>query len=653
MAQIIDIGVETDHIDSLTKSNGMNALAELIWNSLDADASEVNVKYKRSPIAGYEFIKISDNGHGLTYQKAQEVFSRLGGSEKKLKFQSPSGRQYHGKQGKGRYKSLSLGDLVKFTSIYEDNGVLYTFTLSIDRNKLSRTELSDLKQLKKGEKGTGFDVEIFNINIKNAEEALNKEKRRELEEKFASYWISYPTFKVFFNNRELSFDSLMKNTDSKETLIPDGSISHRFIFKIIEWTFENKKKTYLCNTKGIPFFEVNLGIRSSIPISMFIQSTYIEKLHRDNSLEFYEGDPIITSAYKEAKEFAREYVRQQLHEYSKEFIENLKEKGIYPYKEPAENIIESSKRQVFDIVALQVNEFLPSFNDQDEKSKKLTLSLISEALENDPRNLRRILGEIIELPEEQLEDLVELLETTSLSSIIDTMTEIKNRLNFLHGLEQIIYDKDLNKHILERKHLHKIIINETWIFGDEYTYGVDDLTLKNVLKAYLKDHLKRDDFESILDSESNENLETIPDVCLWQQFSLGTAGKENLVIELKRPSLDAGMTELGQIMSYASKVSSDKRFPKDKTRWKFILVTKDINEYLEPQLRQKNRKYGHVSEGDNFDVYVLSWGDIISEAKQRHEFIKTKLNLNFRDDKEGLTYLKSKYKKYLPEEMPS
>lgn len=650
MTKIIDIGVETDHIDSLTKSNGMNALAELIWNSLDADASEIKVKYKPNPILGYDFIKISDNGHGLTYQKAQEVFSRLGGSEKKTKSQSPQGRQYHGKQGKGRYKSLSLGDLVKFTSVYNDNGVLYTFTLTIDRNKLSRTELSDLKQLKK-EESTGFYVEIFNINIKNAEEALNKSRRRELEEKFASYWISYPTFKIFFNNKELSFASLMKNTESIETLIPEGNISHRFLIKVIEWTFENKKKTYLCNKKGIPFLEINLGIRSSIPISIFIQSTYIEKLHRDNSLDFYEGDPILTNVHKEAKEFGREYIKKQLHEYSREFIESLKQKGIYPYKEPAENVIESSKRQVFDIVALQVNEFLPSFNEQDEKSKKLTLSLISEALENDPRNLRRILGEIIELPEEQLEDLVELLETTSLSNIIDTMTEIKNRLNFLHGLEQIIYDKDLNKYILERKHLHKIIINETWIFGDEYTYGVDDLTLKNVLKAYLKDHLKRDDFECVLDSESNENLETIPDVCLWQQFSLGTAGKENLVIELKRPSLDAGMTEMAQIMSYASKVSSDKRFPKDKTRWKFVLVTKDINESLEPQLRQKNRKYGHVSEGDNFDVYILSWGDIISEAKQRHEFIKTKLNLNFQDDKEGLTYLKSKYKKYLPEGM--
>ncbi len=103
-------------------------------------------------------------------------------------------------------------------------------------------------------------------------------------------------------------------------------------------------------------------------------------------------------------------------------------------------------------------------------------------------------------------------------------------------------------------------------------------------------------------------------------------------------------------MSYASKVANDKRFQKGKTRWKFILITKDYSAELEPQLKQKNRKFGHVSEGDNFDVYILSWGDIISEAKQRHEFIKEKLNLNLKDNEEGLGYLKAKYKQYLPTE---
>lgn len=650
MSKKIDIGVEKDHVESLTRANGITALSELIWNSLDADAKEVHVNYEKSRLGNFDSISIKDDGHGLSYDKAQDVFARLGGSEKKTKSQSPGGRHFHGKEGKGRYKSLSLGGLVTFKSTYKNNVGFFQFSTTLDQNNLSVTEIGDLIKLD-GEHQTGYDITIENVNYKNASFAFSSDNKRDIEEKFASYWISYPNFRIYIQGKELIFSSLIKSTEQKEVKVELGEITYTFIIKIIEWSFDNKKKTYLCSSKGIPYSETNLGIRSSIPISIFIQSAYIEKLHHQNILELNAFDEILTIVYKSAKDFAREYVRTRLHFYSKEFIDELKQKGIYPYKQPSDNIIEQTKRQVFDIVALQINEHLPSFNEQDDQSKKLTLLLVSEALENDASNLKRILTEIIELPEDKRDDLAELLESTSLSNIIDTMTEIKNRLNFLNGLEQIIYDKNFNQNFKERKHLHKIIVKETWIFGDEYTYGVDDVSLKNVLKTYLKEALKRDDFEEVVASSDNSELQTIPDVCLWQQYSLGNAGKENLVIELKKPSLNAGWDEKTQIESYASKVAQDPRFPKGNTRWKFILVTKDIKPELIPSLKQKNRKYGHIFEGENFDVFILSWGDIITEAKIRHEFIKEKLNLNLQDNEEGLMYLKNKYSEYLPQEM--
>jgi len=650
MAKQIDIGVEIDHIDSLTRANGKTAISELIWNALDADASEINIDYELNKLGGINQILIKDNGHGLNYQKAQEVFGKLGGSEKKTTRTSPSGRYYHGKEGKGRYKSLALGDLVQFTSLFENGEFFKEYTITLDRNHLSYSDFSDLKTLPKGKYETGFQIKIDNINQENALQITEIRSRKELEQKFASYWINYPDFTILFNGNKLEFSSLIKHSEEKDILVKDGEVDYRFTIKVIEWNFDIKKQTYLCNTKGIPFQETNLGIRSTLPISIFIQSNYIEKLHRENKLALEGLDEILNSIIRDSKTIARDYVRRRLHQYSGKFINELKEKGLYPYKDKAETLIEESKRQVFDIVALQVNEYLPDFEAQDEKSKRLTLALIKEALENDSISLQRILTEIIELPEDKRKDLFDILDETSLSNIIDAMTEIKNRLNLLNGIEQLIYDKDLNKQVKERKHLHKIIINETWIFGDKYTYGADDVTLKNVLKAYLKDSIGREDFEEIINSENNDKLGTIPDVCLWQQFSMGSAGKENLIIELKKPDKDAGFTEKSQIESYATKVSNDPRFPKDKTRWKFLLITKDIKPEIEPHLNQKNRKYGHVSEGENFDVYVLPWGHILSEARTRHEFIRDKLNLNLKDNEQGLDYLKNKYKEYLPEE---
>lgn len=650
MAKKIDLGVETDHIESLTRANGITAISELIWNSLDADATQINIETSKNKLGRIESIEIIDNGHGIEYNTAQEVFGRLGGSDKKYKKQSPNGRVYHGKEGKGRYKSLALGDLVKFTSTFKNSRKLKQFTITLDRNYLSYSQFSEVKTLSNNETESGFQVLINNVNQEFASQAIDLGNRKEIEQKFASYWINYPEFSISFNGNKLEFESLIKNSDTTNFLIKKGDIDYKFEIKVIEWNFDIKKKTYLCNTKGIPFKEINLGIHSTLPISIFIQSIYIENSQRDNTLEFYESDETIVSAYDKAKTFAREYVRKQLHLYSGEFIKELKEKGLYPYKTKADNVVEESKRQVFDIVALQVNEYLPNFQSQEEKAKKLTLSLIKQALEKDAKALQTILTEVIELPKEKREELVEILEETSLSSVIDAMTEIKNRLKFLNGLEELIYNKEENKNILERKHLHKIITQETWIFGDEFTYGVDDVSLKNVLKEYLK-NLGRTDFKEIIDEEENKDLQIIPDVCLWRQFPQGKPGfKTNLVVELKKPRVDAGVKELSQIKLYASRVSKDRRFPKEKTKWKFLLVTKDIKEDIEFELQQENREYGHVIANELVDVYVLTWGHIITQAKSRYEFIKEKLNLNLMDDEKNLEYLKSKYSEYLPKQ---
>lgn len=651
MSKKIDLGVEKDHIESLTKASGITAISELMWNSLDADASNIEIESKQNILGIIESILIKDNGHGIEYNKAQEVFGRLGGSQKKFKTTSPNGRHYHGKEGKGRYKALALGDLVKFTSTYINSDTLKQFTITLDRNNLSYSAFSNVETLPKNSKEkVGFKVFIQNISQEHALEAIESKNRKDIEQKFASYWINYSDFTVSFNGNKLDFESLIKNNDSTNFLIERGKLKYRFDIKVIEWSFDIKKKTYLCNKKGVPFKEINLGIRSTIPISIFIQSVYIEKLHRENTLDFQEMDDIVQVAHDKAKVFAREYVRKRLHQYSGEFIKGLKDKGLYPYTEKADNLVEESKRQVFDIVALQVNEYLPDFEDQQDKSKKFTLMLIKEALEKDSNSLRKILTEVIELPDDKREELVEILEETSLSSVIDSMTEIKNRLKFLNGLEELIYNKEENKNVLERRHLHKIITNETWIFGDEYTYGVDDVTLKNVLKEYLK-HLGREDFEETVLKEENDELLIIPDVCLWRQFPQGTPGnKTNLIIELKKPRIDAGPTELSQIKLYAARVSKDRRFPKEKTKWKFLLVTKDIKPDIEYELEQKDRQYGHVIASDLVDVHVLTWGHIINEAKTKFEYIKEKLNLNLMDNEKNLNYLKTKYREYLPKE---
>jgi len=62
-------------------------------------------------------------------------------------------------------------------------------------------------------------------------------------------------------------------------------------------------------------------------------------------------------------------------------------------------------------------------NASDMRGRRLSLRLLREALEHDPGSLQKVLEDVLDLPQEQLEELRELLERTSLDKIISASWE--------------------------------------------------------------------------------------------------------------------------------------------------------------------------------------------------------------------------------------
>jgi DNA mismatch repair ATPase MutL len=80
------------------------AVAELVWNALDADAKKVRVELSYNKLGGLQAITIIDNGHGISYTDAIPAFENLGGSWKNRHTKSKGERRLlHGKAGKGRF----------------------------------------------------------------------------------------------------------------------------------------------------------------------------------------------------------------------------------------------------------------------------------------------------------------------------------------------------------------------------------------------------------------------------------------------------------------------------------------------------------------------------------------------------------------------
>ena len=97
------------------------------------------------------------------------------------------------------------------------------------------------------------------------------------------------------------------------------------------------------------------------------------------------------------------------------------------------------------------------------------------------------------MKKDEQDELAELLRSTSFSSIISSAKIVANRLDFLHGLETLLFQPDNKKRLLERDQLHKILENEAWLFHEEFSLAGSEKRLEEVLQIHLDKLGKRED----------------------------------------------------------------------------------------------------------------------------------------------------------------
>ncbi|MCK5346530.1 MAG: hypothetical protein KAR20_24140, partial [Candidatus Heimdallarchaeota archaeon] len=394
---------------------------------------------------------------------------------------------------------------------------------------------------------------------------------------------------------------------------------------------------------GFSRHELPTGVRSpSIDYTAYLSSPKIEKHYSDSSLAFDTMHEDIRQLVELAKDRLRKHIRLQMAKEAADVVEEWKYLEIYPYKEIV-NPIEQVEKEVFDIVAARVNEQHPTFKNSDTDNKKLTLALIKQSLETNPSSLTSILRDVLKLSVEEQNEFADLLKRTTLSSIIRASSIVTQRLDTIRAFEYIIFDKEWKKKLLERTQLHRLLVHELWIFGEDYTLDNDDESLTQVLKKHIQ-KLGREELAEDIKVETIEGVQGIPDLLLSRRFTYSRDQFENLVIELKRPSVTLGQSELGQLEDYAITVSEDEMFDTNKCRWKFVLLGNNLNDYVKAKADQDGlpKDCAFKSKNGNVSVYVKCWADIFAEAKQRYEFFRKSLEIEAKKES-GMEKWKNKY----------
>ncbi|WP_139737236.1 ATP-binding protein [Aeromonas caviae] len=643
MGNLITVEVKKDHLDKVSRAPVLNALTELVWNAFDADADLVELSVERNEL-GLQAIHIKDDGHGIHYDEAEKLFSSLGGSWKGQKGLSPKGRYLHGKEGQGRFKSFAIGRHVEWKTFFSVNQIIYYYSISgkADNKGVFLKEPSILSD--HGKNGT--TVSIYEPHKEFS--SINTERLiAHFSSVFAIYLSKYKSIRLYVDGCLVDPASQVKS----ETTLPLSpiifeQIEYPYELQIIEWHCPTSNEVQLCNKNGFPILPYEKSVRGTGDFSYtaYLKSEHISKLNSLGTLGLGDLEPSLSKPIESAISALKHHFLLRRLDRSADKIRQWKKENVYPYLYEANGPIEEAERQVFDILALNISEQIPAFDKAELKLKKFQFRLLKQIVGSKPDDLHIILTEVLNLSEGKQSELAELLKDASLSAIISAAKVVSDRLKFISGLEEILFHPDKKKVLKERSQLHKILAENTWVFGDEYSLTVNDQSLSEVLRI----HLEKRCIDVHLDKPVTRIDGRIGIVDLMLTRSIGKNHpdeREHLIVELKAPKVDIGEDEISQIKSYAFASIADERFKYLKAKWSFWVISNDLKPFAVMELKQDKTGKGIIYDTENLTIHVKTWGELIQECKHRLEFVRAQLDVNI-DSADGLKYLQESYSEY-------
>lgn len=651
-AHSVQLTIQNDLISKLGKTSFVDALIELIWNSMDADALNVKVIFEDNGLDSLKSIKIIDDGLGIPFAEAKSIFKNLGGSKKKNKLKSDLyGRFLHGKEGKGRLKAFSLGATVNWTITYKDENSekFFTYKVAMHLNNPSDVKISDPVESEIDIK-TGIILEAFDVPKKIKK--LNDFSKAKILETFAFYLHDYKDISLEIDSEKLDPHKIIASVTSFNLdLINYEGKDYPCKLRLTEWVSSKQKpSTYLSCNHGIPYLMLDVGWNyPNKKYTAYLESEAIIEMVNTHGLDLAPMNHTVKTNLGLAQEIIKKHFRDQEAEKAATLVEQWKQEDIYPYGEKAGNIVEQVERKVFNIVASTVSYNIDKFENTSKENRKFQFRLLKQALENNPNSLQVIINEVLNLNEDEQNDLAELLKDVSLSSVISASKIVTDRLKFIDGLENIINSKHGKKYLKERTQLHRMLVENCWIFGDEFFLSVDDQSLTECLKQHKK--VIGEDIDILEPVKHPTKARGIVDLMLSRTTRNNKPNTaHHLIIELKRPNVKIGLKEVTQTIQYADAIRNDSRFSMTKAKWTFIAISLERDMSLESWYAEIEN--GIITKKDSYEILAKTWAEIFDECKSKLQFFQEKLNYKATSI-EGIAHLQKHFPQYVEGTIPT
>ncbi len=301
---------------------------------------------------------------------------------------------------------FSLAEKATWRSTFQKGKDLHAISIEIAAGALEKSNLSEI--LPPTEKQTGTVVEL--VPLKETFDWLgSREARLQFTALFAPYILQYPQVSLSYDGHRI---------DPKETISrafefpklkvvgPTKTISD-ISLRVIEWNshIENRR-IHLGGESGVILgSQPSHVVAPGFEYSAYAYNGFFQQMSDENFLEI-EGltDPNFAAVMEEIRNQLGEYFRDRQSDRAGNLIEELKQAGAYPYEGDPKDEIERRERQVFDIATYAVSSYSSEFKGAETSLKRMTLTLLREAIRHNPDTLSNILRAVVNLPKSRQDE---------------------------------------------------------------------------------------------------------------------------------------------------------------------------------------------------------------------------------------------------------
>lgn len=596
------------------------AIAELISNAWDADATEVDVHLPLDeawdPTDPDHVIQVSDNGNGMTWDMVRDAYLNVGRDRRKTEKtdKSSGGRRLQGRKGVGKLAGFGVADILEIQTVHKDADA------GVKQKTLIwfKLDLSDLTRVEQGPAPVDL---IFAGPINKAPAKTRTTKGttvtlRHLHERKARNADSFhhsmaqrflligPQFSVCINGEDLRDEDIQLQWREPKSGWATANVTGCGPIKYWIGFTEHPRKQNEGELSGIliytrgkisqeeTFFDISGGVTGQHGLRYMVGKVKAEWLDAGVDSADHIATPRDSIAWESPegtafKEWGQALVRRCLSEWAK-FRASLREKQIREVSPQVRARIERLAPSYRD-VALQFVEKFKSVEMEPTEFQDI-LSWFLDALEN--ATLRSILQRLRDTDIADLEQLDDLLSKMEVRTAVTLLQIIDSNLGAIEALERMHQQGAKERGVIS-KHLQ----NNPWLLDLTWMLNKTEGRVATWIGKEFGLSRKRQ-------RGDNDRVDF---------FCVGVGGTLHIV-EIKRGAHVASVKDINQADKYRKYVL--KRFGElsDPKAIKYAHVQSHL---IAAELHQDAQSIKESFANSGW-VFFTTWDDLIERAKLSH-----------------------------------